>query len=55
MPDARDRLTESDLEQIEALAHKDSAENFRGPLLALVDEVRRLRGIATEGGATRDR
>ncbi len=26
MPDARDRLTESDLEQIEALAHKDSAD-----------------------------
>ena len=47
MPDARDRLTESDLEQIEALAHKDSAENFRGPLLALVDEVRRLREVAT--------
>ena len=46
MPDTRDRLTEADLEAIEALARKDSAENFRGPLLALVEEVRRLRGVA---------
>ncbi len=55
MSDARDRLTESDLEQIEALAHKDSAENFRGPLLALVDEVRRLRGAVLGAEPNREK
>jgi len=39
-------LTEADLEEIEALASVNESETYRGPLLALVGEVRRLRGIA---------
>ena len=39
------RLTDADLDEIERLAHTDAAEAYRGPLLALVDEVRRLRAI----------
>ncbi len=46
MTDARERLSETDLEAIEALARENEAETYRGPLLALVDEVRRLRGVA---------
>ena len=38
-------LTDSDLDEIEAEAKTNAAETYRGPLLALVDEVRRLRGI----------
>ena len=37
MPDARDRLTETELEEIEALAREHEAETYRGPLLALVE------------------
>jgi hypothetical protein len=36
-------LTAPDLEEIEALAERDAGEHCRGPLLALVAEVRRLR------------
>jgi hypothetical protein len=38
-------LTESDLEEIERLARQEASETYRGVLLALVDEVRRLRRI----------
>ena len=31
------------------MAKTNAAETYRGPLLALVDEVRRLRGIILEG------
>ena len=43
MPDRT--LTEADLLEIEALARENHSETYRGPLLALVDEVRRLRQI----------
>ena len=36
-------LTDAELEEIERLARTDASEAYRGPLLALVDEVRRLR------------
>ncbi len=36
-------LTLADLAEIEALAKSDAGEPFRGALLALVEEVRRLR------------
>ena len=49
MPDSRSRLTESDLEEIEHMSREKASETYRGPLLALVDEVRRLRGILLEG------
>ena len=42
-------LTDADLDEIEDLARTDAAEAYRGPLLALVAEVRRLRGIVLEG------
>ena len=42
-------LTDSDLDAIEARAKTNVAETHRGPLLALVGEVRRLRGIVLEG------
>ena len=45
MPDAQDRLTEHELEEIELMAHALS-EPYTGWLLALVDEVRRLREVA---------
>ncbi len=38
-------LTESDLDEIEAEAMTNAAETYRGALLALVAEVRRLRGL----------
>ena len=38
-------LTEGDLDEIEAEAKTNAAETYRGPLLALVDEVRRLRDL----------
>ena len=38
-------LTDAELEEIERLARTDAAEAYRGPLLALVDEVRRLRAL----------
>ena len=43
-------LTELDLAEIEAEAMTNAAETYRGPLLALVDEVRQLRGLRLEGG-----
>ncbi len=48
MPDAQGRLTEADLEAIERLARENAGEPYRGPLLALVAEVRRLREISNE-------
>ena len=42
-------LTELELAEIEAEAKTNAAETYRGPLLALVEEVRRLRGIILEG------
>ncbi len=51
MTDARDRLTETDLEEIELMAHALS-EPYTGWLLALVDEVRRLREVALGGEVT---
>ncbi len=48
-PDARERLTETDLEVIERLARENAGEPYRGPLLALVGEVRRLRGVVLGG------
>ncbi len=44
----RPSLSESDLDEIERLARTDAAEAYRGPLLALVDEVRRLRAIVLD-------
>jgi hypothetical protein len=32
------------------MAKTNAAETYRGPLLALVDEVRRLREMVIEGG-----
>ena len=32
------------------MAKTNAAETYRGPLLALVEEVRRLRGILLDGG-----
>ena len=49
MPDAQGRLTEHELDEIERMARENIGEPCRGPLLALVDEVRRLRGIVLEG------
>jgi len=43
MPDHRPKPTEADLNAIEALARENESETYRGPLLALGDEVRRLR------------
>jgi hypothetical protein len=50
MPDARSRLTETELEEIERMARENAGEPYRGPLLALVGEVRRLREVALGGG-----
>ena len=36
-------LTEADLTEIERMARENAGEPYRGPLLALVEEVRRLR------------
>ena len=41
------RLTEVQLEEIERMARENAGEPYRGPLLALVDEVRRLGCMAT--------
>jgi hypothetical protein len=43
-------LTEPDLDEIEKLARADESETYRGALLALVGEVRRLREVALGGG-----
>ena len=50
MPDTRERLTEAELEEIERMARENIGEPCRGPLLALVGEVRRLRGVILDGG-----
>ncbi len=50
MSDTRPRLSDADLDAIEAEAKTNAAETYRGPLLALVGEVRRLRGVVLEGG-----
>jgi hypothetical protein len=42
-------LTEAALDEIETEAKTNAAETYRGPLLLLVGEVRRLRGIVLEG------
>ncbi len=42
-------LTETDLDEIEDLARSNAGEAFKGPLLALVEEVRRLRALILEG------
>ena len=55
MTDARERLTEAEVEAIETLARENESETYRGPLLALVDEVRRLRGVATGREVTNGR
>ena len=38
-------LTEPSSEEIESMARENAGEPYRGPLLALVDEVRRLREV----------
>ncbi len=38
-------LPDSDLDAIETAAKTNAAETYRGPLLALVGEVRRLRDL----------
>ena len=45
-PDAQGCLTEAELAEIERLARENPSETYRGPLLALVGEVRRLREVA---------
>lgn len=44
-------ITESDLDEIEAEAKMNAAETYRGALLALVAEVRRLRRIVLDGAS----
>ena len=45
-------LTDATLDEIERLAKTNAAETYRGALLALVEEVRRLRErIAERNGA----
>ena len=46
-------LTDAALDEIEQLAKSNAAETYRGALLALVEEVRRLRGMILDGGAGR--
>ena len=41
-------LTETELEEIERMARENAGEPYRGPLIALVGEVRRLRGIVLQ-------
>ena len=51
----RGRFTETDLEEIERLARENAGEPYRGPLLELVAEVRRLREVALEREVTSGR
>jgi len=53
MPDTRDHLTEAELEEIERMARENVGEPCRGPLLALVEEVRRLQEVALGREVTR--
>ncbi len=46
LPDYRTHLTEPELEEIERMARENAGEPYRGPLLALVGEVRRMRSVA---------
>ena len=46
LTDTGPHLTEPDLDEIEELARANASEPYRGPLLALVAEVRRLREVA---------
>ena len=46
MPDIQGQLTEAELAEIERLARANAGEPYRGPLLALVHGVRRLREVA---------
>ena len=46
-------LTDAGLDEIERLVRTDAAEAYRGPLLALVAEVRRLRAMIIDEGAGR--
>ncbi len=45
-------LTEAELDEIERMARENKSEPYRGPLLALVGEVRRLREVALGGEVT---
>ena len=55
LTDAGPHLTEPDLDAIEELARANASETYRGALLALVDEVRRLREVATGRAVTSGR
>jgi hypothetical protein len=46
-------LSEADLDEIERLAALNESETYRGPLLALVAEVRRLRSVILAPGSQR--
>ena len=46
-------LTAAELDEIEEPAKSNAGETYRGALLALVEEVRRLRGMILDGGAGR--
>ena len=48
-------LTEPDANEIEEFARTNESEPYRGPLLALVEEVRRLRAMALEKEVTSGR
>ncbi len=52
LTDTGPHLTEPDLDEIEEVARASEPETYRGPLLALVDEVRRARRMATGRGVT---
>ena len=49
VPEVAGRLTEPELEEIERMARENVGEPYRGPLLALVGEVRRLRARLLTG------
>ena len=46
MPESVGRLIETELEEIEHMAQANAGKPYRGPLLAVVEEVRRLREAA---------
>ncbi len=50
LSDTRPHLTEPDLDEIEELARANESETYRGTLLALVEEVRRLRAHSDQKG-----
>lgn len=53
MPESLVRLVEADLNEIESMARENAGEPNRGPLIALVEEVRRLRGVVLGGSLER--